>query len=368
MPLKATFTQAFLPAYLRNNRRGGQKNLRCFPACSEQGHRCSGFCGRAVKVSWSEEGKSASPCSAESAPPATSTTTPLAQYCSLAEFVTEKKEKQDVRVGGVYPVEQFEDDTRCRKQPLRRFVRGVPAAAGSSTAVSVEDFSTPPSSPGPAPSLPINAAICTGPTTFSYKPSCWHYSWRSNKHATETKHWLRVFVFRLSADLSEMECVSIADTTSFTLFSSKILDKTAKRGAPPAPIAKNERQPKKKKLKRSRTVEATRKMTTPPPTERKEPFLFVPTYKFAFEPIPVAPSSPVSITFFEDDKFGEVEHTPMSLDALLETMDVPKDAVARGPDTAPISEITESVLDEVSSDMETSSFEDSLLDLLDASF
>lgn len=290
---------------------------------------------------------------------------PLAQYCSLAEFVTEKKEKQDVRVGGVYPIAQFEDDTRCRKQPLRRFVRGVPTA-GFIRAVGVEDFSTPPSSPGPAPSLPINAAICSGPTTFSYKPSCWHYSWRSNKHATETKHWLRVFVFKLSADMSVMECVSMTDTTPFTLFSSKILDKSAKRGAPPAPIAKDQRQPKKK-LKRSRTVEATRKMTTPPPTERKEPFLFVPTYKFAFEPIPPAPPSPVSITFFEDDKFGG-EDTPMSLDALLETMDVPKGAVARGPDTAPISEITESVLEEVSSDMETSSFEDSLFDLLDATF
>jgi len=58
---------------------------------------------------------------------------------------------------------------------------------------------------------------------------------------------------------------------------------------------------------------------------------------------------------------------PMSLDALLEKIDVPKD-MARGPETAPISEITESVLDQMSSDMEPSDFEDSLFDLLDASF
>jgi len=45
----------------------------------------------------------------------------------------------------------------------------------------------------------------------------------------------------------------------------------------------------------------------------------------------------------------------------------PKD-MARGPETAPISEITESVLDQMSSDMEPSDFEDSLFDLLDASF
>ena len=30
--------------------RGGQKNIRCFPACSHDGHKCAGFCGQAVKL------------------------------------------------------------------------------------------------------------------------------------------------------------------------------------------------------------------------------------------------------------------------------------------------------------------------------
>ena len=347
----ATFTQKFLPAYLRNNRRGGQKNLRCFPACSEQGHRCSGFCGRAVKVSWST-GKGEEEAS-------------LAQYCSLAEFVTEKKEKQDLHVGGVYSSTQFEDDTRCRKEPLRRFIRGVPAA---DVKMNRKANSSPPSTPA-ADVLPVNAAVCVGSSTFSYKPSCWHYSWRSNKHATDTKHWLRVYVFKLSADCMSMECVNIVDTTPFTLFSSKILDK-GKRGAP----APRKKAPAKKKRKLSRTTPKFRRedMSTPPPTEQRQP-LFVPTYKFtedkfAFEQSD-CPPSPVSITFFQDEKFSE-EDAQMTLDALLETINVPKNAEfageARGPGPSPISEITESELFDVSVDM-TSSFEDSLFDLLDQS-
>jgi hypothetical protein len=134
----------------------------------------------------------------------------------------------------------------------------------------------------------------------------------------------------------------------------------------------SERMPKTKRLKRSRSVEPTRKMATPPPTERKEP-LFVPTYKFAFEPISACPPSPVSVVFEEDDKTFGMDEKPMSLDDILRKMEVPKETpyvtmLARGPDTDPISEITESVLDDVSSELETPNFDDSLFDLLDVSF
>ena len=36
--------------YLRNNKRGGLKNLRCFPQCLESGHHPRGFCGNYVDV------------------------------------------------------------------------------------------------------------------------------------------------------------------------------------------------------------------------------------------------------------------------------------------------------------------------------
>ena len=50
MDLVKHFMNDFKPSYLRNNRRGGQKNIRCFPACSHDGHKCAGFCGQAVKL------------------------------------------------------------------------------------------------------------------------------------------------------------------------------------------------------------------------------------------------------------------------------------------------------------------------------
>ena len=34
--------------FRRNNRSNGQKSLRCFPRCCEQGHKKSGFCGKPI--------------------------------------------------------------------------------------------------------------------------------------------------------------------------------------------------------------------------------------------------------------------------------------------------------------------------------
>lgn len=40
---------AFADKYQRNNKRGGLKNLRCFPNCSSE-HRERGFCGTPITV------------------------------------------------------------------------------------------------------------------------------------------------------------------------------------------------------------------------------------------------------------------------------------------------------------------------------
>ena len=36
--------------YLRNNKRGGLKNLRCFPECLPAGHHPKGFCGHTLSA------------------------------------------------------------------------------------------------------------------------------------------------------------------------------------------------------------------------------------------------------------------------------------------------------------------------------
>ncbi|TMW65119.1 hypothetical protein Poli38472_009286 [Pythium oligandrum] len=42
--------QLFQPRYQRNNKKGGQKNLRCFPCCRNGRHVSSGFCGDSIRV------------------------------------------------------------------------------------------------------------------------------------------------------------------------------------------------------------------------------------------------------------------------------------------------------------------------------
>ena len=37
-------------SYLRNNKAGGAKNIRCFPHCLPDGHCRSGFCGSSMKA------------------------------------------------------------------------------------------------------------------------------------------------------------------------------------------------------------------------------------------------------------------------------------------------------------------------------
>ena len=260
--LTTSFTQTFQDAYLRNNRRGGQKNLRCFPEHTEKGHQCNGFCGRAVVVECGD-------CSTET------------QLHSLAEFVTVGKEPTDIAVGRSFPTDTFDADTRCKKDPLRRFVRGIKEG-----------------------------------NQFSYKPSCWHYSWRSNKHATDTKHFLRVVTFQVTG--ATMTCVSTVDTTKFTLFSSKILDKTTSKRRAPV-VKQNKSRPKKKarKVQRSMTMVQAPHSTT---EDDDMSLSNVPTEEMDAWGQYHCPPSPVSVALFDvlqesDEAFG------LTLDCMLQQME-----------------------------------------------
>ena len=46
--LECTNSDIFMGGYMRNNKRTGQKNLRCFPCCRRDGHNTASYCGRAV--------------------------------------------------------------------------------------------------------------------------------------------------------------------------------------------------------------------------------------------------------------------------------------------------------------------------------
>ena len=255
------FLTTFKEAYLRNNRRGGQKNLRCFPECSERGHSCSGFCGRAVQVNFV---------------PNCAGCTEKKEILSLAEFVTNGKEPTDIVVGSSFPVGVFESDTRDKKNSLRRFVRGLKNEDG----------------------------------IFNYKPSCWHYRWRSNKHATDTLHFLRVVTFEIDRVTSTMTCVSLIDSTKFTLFSIKMLDKTTNKRKITTVTKKIKKRPAKRLKRSAITVQEPKsERLSNLPTEEMDAWSHM------------CPPSPDSVTFFEDDGALMADTASLSLDALLLKLD-----------------------------------------------
>jgi hypothetical protein len=108
----------------------------------------------------------------------------------------------------VVPKEYLSDNVRVKKDPLRRFINGN--------------------------KVQETMDATSSSFTCDFLPTCWHYSWRSNKHSTNKQHCLRVYLFQFDDAASEkMKCVDVYDSPSFSLFSSKQLDNYAKEGKIP---------------------------------------------------------------------------------------------------------------------------------------
>ena len=118
----------FKPSYLRNNRRGGQKNIRCFPTCSADGHKSAGFCGQAVSLVVSID--EASSKNGEDI-------VAVAEFVQLKEtdpkktksgkkskVASEAKVERSVEVGTLLPKAYLDNNVRVKKDPLRRFILG----------------------------------------------------------------------------------------------------------------------------------------------------------------------------------------------------------------------------------------------------
>jgi hypothetical protein len=215
MNITKAFINDFKPSYLRNNRRGGQKNIRCFPACSHDGHKCAGFCGQAVKLA-----VSTNTCK---------TTVAVAEFVQVDNGNNASKQKKKnanvaarstsdstntdntalpIQVGTVVPKEYLSDNVRVKKDPLRRFINGN--------------------------KVQETVDATSSSFTCDFLPTCWHYSWRSNKHSTNKQHCLRVYLFQGDDAASDkMKCVDVYDSPTFSLFSSKQLDNYAKEGKIP---------------------------------------------------------------------------------------------------------------------------------------
>lgn len=175
--------------YQRNNKRGGLKNLRCFPTCAEQ-HKERGFCGRSVVVHLEF--------------PTTTSNAFLPQlnlrpgmacpagFLCRAEFV--KADAQGiVSLGDTISVAKVHALGRSKKEPTKPWVNG--------------EFIAEKSRPGLA--------------TFEFNKDRkgWHYGWASNKHTCNAKHCLLTYVLEpISADM--LKCVHVIRSTSFMVSAS----------------------------------------------------------------------------------------------------------------------------------------------------
>jgi len=208
------FMNEFKPSYLRNNRRGGQKNIRCFPTCSADGHKSAGFCGQAVSLVVSTDEASSTKAKDLVA---------VAEFVQLKELAPKKtksgkkpkstaetKVELSVEIGTSVPRAYLDDNVRVKKDPLRRFILGNKVQGDLVNTAGANDHAA----------------------TYEFLPTCWHYSWRSNKHSTNKQHCLRVYLLEKIAD-DTMKCVDVYDSPSFSLFSSKQLDNYAKEGKIP---------------------------------------------------------------------------------------------------------------------------------------
>ena len=182
MPLRATFEpKTFKSRYQRNNKRGGLKNLRCFPLCGEE-HKERGFCGRPVIVHLQA-----------------SSAKELDDLVCWARFRPIAKDDV-VEVGDVVAAADLTNQERSREFPLLPYVSGraLPKEKLEEVLESWEAASR-----ATRPSAIPKNALSFG---FNNDLKGWHYSWASNKHTCDSEHALVVQVYKTTSQKSCATC------------------------------------------------------------------------------------------------------------------------------------------------------------------
>eukprot|EP00944_MAST-04C_sp_MAST-4C-sp1_P013071 g13071.t1 len=173
----------FRDHYLRNNKRGGLKNLRCFPECLPIGHNPKGFCGHSV---------TATVCSNDYLP---ANSLLLARFSTRDDPLPEPSSLSLV-VGSSYSVSRIKSRIRDKEDPLKEFV--------ISEKVLEENLSD-------------SGRV---KTTYVFAPTSWHYGWRSSKHRKHQMHSLRIYLF-ITLKSKQLTLMAQTKSTDFAISSSK---------------------------------------------------------------------------------------------------------------------------------------------------
>jgi len=174
--MTGSFVGEFRPRYQRNNKRSGQKNLRCFPTCGERGHMSSGFCGRFLECKVFKAFQ----------------LHPTQALRCWGEFIACGSGEERLP-GAKYTLDEAFQKERTRAEPLRPWIRGEVKDEQDGSASIV----------------------------FNRQLLGWHYNWVSTKHTCDSYHVFRAHVFILDQNTGILRYVESVSTPQFQLFSRR---------------------------------------------------------------------------------------------------------------------------------------------------
>ena len=226
---------------LHNSKKNGQKNIRCFPRCVPGGHRMAGFCGSNVLVSAKFPKPPAAPADGDEdsiVKIAEQQGAALEEEKSSSEPSTGKKQASESEdelpsLHNTIVMSEFlvaNDPNKEGPGPVRIQIKlgsyydSKPIMDLLKLAIR-QSFSNPGERPCPQPFLARleggaeKARQADGSYIFNVQPKCWHYGWKSHKHANCTNHFLRVYAFQKVGNA--FKCVAMDDSEFFTVSSSK---------------------------------------------------------------------------------------------------------------------------------------------------
>ncbi|KDO27877.1 hypothetical protein SPRG_07149 [Saprolegnia parasitica CBS 223.65] len=167
---------SFRPQYQRNNKKGGLKNLRCFPNCCSGIHAATGFCGGSVLV-----GASAAHVSHRGT---------IAVFAEFCPFVNGKPQG-NARLHDVFTAEK------------------IAALSNKDSDVHAPWYT------GDVLQGSHDVGYIYSINTFKRG---WHYGWTSNRHTANTQHVLCVYAFELNPATGRWHCICVAPSPTFMLY------------------------------------------------------------------------------------------------------------------------------------------------------
>jgi hypothetical protein len=184
----------FESKYQRNNKKGGIKNLRCFPQCSNIEHRkgapCTGPVVVSVKVKLSNPKN------------------PLVAFARFRLYKpsadeTFESDLMHYRLGGDYSITEIGLHIRSRAHQLGREFPGEVRADISKSGT-------------------VRAKV-------EFKARGWHYGWTGGRYKTDQKHYIEVNFFEDLRDGSNtLRHIGVLESTTFGVFSSRRSDPSDK--------------------------------------------------------------------------------------------------------------------------------------------